>query len=92
MAVGSGPLRRSVATLWREGSFGVVVLAPGAAEPFTLTGAGRDVWASLAEPATFDDVVAALAATYSCDVASIRSDVEPVVEGLLGAGALEPVA
>jgi hypothetical protein len=82
-------MRRADAALWREGEFGVVVLAAGIGDPQTLTGTGRDLWHALGEPITPVDLVAALADRFGADPARVWADVVPVLTELDRIGAID---
>jgi hypothetical protein len=75
--------------LWREGEFGVVVLAPGSSEPQTLTGTGRALWDVLARPVTVDDLVERLATRFGVDPACVEVDIAPVLAELHRIGAID---
>ncbi len=81
--------RRQPGASWRRSLRGVVVLAPGADEPLTVTGSGRDIWDLLARPRSTEDLVSALSEQFAADPASIRPDVVALVARLAAAGALE---
>jgi hypothetical protein len=74
---------------WRRSLRSVVVLPPGAEEPLTVTGSGREVWDLLARPCRTDDLVQALSERFPADPATIRGDVEALVAQLVAAGAVE---
>jgi hypothetical protein len=73
--------------LWREGEFGVVVLAD-AAEPCTLEGTGRALWHALAAPVDADDLAAGLAREFGVDRARIVADIAPVLAELTRIGVI----
>ena len=75
--------------LWRDGEFGVVLLAPGAREPKTLTGSGRELWRALDRPMTATQLAAELALVFDTDPARVAADIAPVLEELTSMGALE---
>jgi len=83
------PVRRAPGVLWREGEFGVVVLAPGRAEPQTLTGTGRALWHALARPIVVADLVRDLAARFGVDPARVGVDIAPVLTELHRIGAID---
>lgn len=74
--------------LWRDGEFGVVVLAGADAGPQTLTGTGRVLWRALAEPVRADDLATDLAREFGVDRATIVADIAPVLEELQRMGAV----
>ncbi len=77
--------------LWRDGEFGVVILAPGASEPRTLTGSGRALWRALERPVTAADLAAALADGFGVDPALVAVDIAPVLEELFRIAAIDQV-
>jgi hypothetical protein len=83
-------VRRAPATLWREGEFGVVLLAAGAPEPQTLTGTGRALWRALARPRPPAELAAELAAQFGVEPARVEADITPVLAELHRIGAIEP--
>ena len=89
---GAARIRRSRATFWRAGDFGVVVLGPDATEPVTLDGTGVAVWETLAEPRSIDDLVAMLAREFGADPAQVSADVRPLLERLDALGVVEVTA
>lgn len=84
------PLYRAPSTLWREGRFGVVLLAPGGSEPRTLTGTGRDLWHALARPVSRPDLVAGLAEAFGVNPERVEADISPVLAELQRIGAVVP--
>jgi hypothetical protein len=90
---GSSPVlvQRAPAVLWREAEFGVVLLAPGAREPMTLTGTGRALWHALAAPTTPLALAADLAAAFDTDLARVDADITPVLDELHELGVIETV-
>ena len=85
----SSPVHRAPGVLWRDGAFGVVILAPGSPEPQTLTGTGRSLWQALAEPVTPSELARALAAEYGAQPERVAADIIPVLEQLCAVGAVE---
>lgn len=83
------PVRRAPGVLWREGAFGVVVLAPGGSEPRTLTGTGRALWRALARPVALAELAAELAAGFGVDPARVEVDIAPVLAELHRIGAID---
>jgi hypothetical protein len=55
----------------------------------TLDGIGSRVWELVAEPSTFGDLCAALAAEYGVDPPTCERDVGPFLEGLCREGIVE---
>ncbi len=82
-----GRLRRADGVLWREGAFGVVVLAD-AAEPRTLEGTGRALWHALAAPVTANDLATGLAREFGVDRDRIVADIAPVLAELTRIGVI----
>ncbi len=76
--------------LWRC-TLDTVVLLPVSSddEPFVLSGSGPELWELLADPRTLDDLVAVLAAVHAVDPATVRADVEPMLEQLAARRAIE---
>ena len=64
-------LKRSPEALWREGSFGVVVLAPRASEPVTLAGTGSALWHAFDRERTVAEAADLLAAEFGADAARV---------------------
>jgi hypothetical protein len=90
----NGRWTRSQAVLVRRLGAGVLLLPRRADAPFLLTGAGVDVWDRLAEPASFDQVVAELAQRYDMAEPVVTEALDPVMRELAGRGAIvqaEPV-
>jgi hypothetical protein len=83
------PVRRAPGVLWREGEFGVVVLAPGSSEPQTLTGTGRALWHALARPIAVEALVSELATAFGVDPARVEVDIAPVLAELHRIGAID---
>jgi hypothetical protein len=73
--------------LWREGEFGVVVLA-GSAEPCTLEGTGRALWHALEAPVAADELAAGLARDFGVDQDRIVADIAPVLAELTRIGVI----
>ena len=82
-------MQRSPGVLWRDGEFGVVLLPPGAREPKTLTGSGRQLWRALDRPMSRAELVDELASAFEVDPAQVEADIAPVLAELTGIGALE---
>jgi hypothetical protein len=82
-----GRLRRADGVLWREGEFGVVVLADRA-EPRTLSGTGRALWHALAAPVGADDLATGLARDFGVDRDRIVADIAPVLAELTQSGVI----
>jgi hypothetical protein len=87
-----GHLRRRAEVLWRRVTSGVVLLTPEAADVIEVTGPGAEIWDLLAEPITFGELTARLARDHESDAATVRRDVEPVLEELVARGAVEVVS
>jgi Coenzyme PQQ synthesis protein D (PqqD) len=85
----SSPVQRATGVLWREGEFGVVVLAAGSREPKTLAGTGRALWHALARPMAPAALAAELAAEFGVDPARVEADIAPVLAELSRIGALD---
>jgi len=83
--------RRQPGASWRRSLRGVVVLAPGADEPLTITGSGGEVWDLLDRPRTTEDLVSELSRRFPTDPATIRADVVELLAALASAGALEAI-
>jgi len=84
--------RRRPDVLWRGSLDAVVLLPAGQTEPITLGGSGPELWELLAEWRAFDDLVAVLAGLHAADAAIVARDVAPVLEQLVGAGAVDGAA
>jgi hypothetical protein len=82
-----GRLRRADGVLWREGEFGVIVLA-GTAEPRTLEGTGRALWHALAAPVAAEDLAEELAREFGVDRDRIVADIAPVLAELTRVGVI----
>jgi len=83
------PLRRAPGVLWRDGAFGVVVLAPGGSEPRTITGTGRALWHALARPITATALAAELSEAFGVDPARVEADIGPVLAELHRIGVID---
>jgi Coenzyme PQQ synthesis protein D (PqqD) len=86
-----GVVQRAPGVVWRDGEFGVVLLAPGAPEPKTLTGTGRELWRAIVRPMTAAELAAELALTFDADAARVEADITPVLDELTQLGVLELV-
>jgi Coenzyme PQQ synthesis protein D (PqqD) len=85
----TAPWCRSERMLWRRTLSGVVVLpTDDASEPVELRGAAAGIWELLAEPMTYPDLVAAVAAMYGVREQRIAGDVGDALDVLLELGAL----
>jgi hypothetical protein len=82
-----GRLRRADGVLWREGEFGVIVVAD-AAEPYTLEGTGRALWHALAAPVGADELATDLARAFGVDRGRIVADIAPVLAELTRIGVI----
>ena len=74
--------------LWRTVTDGVLIRRRGDGEAILLTGSGVALWLGLEEPTRLGDLVARLARDHQLDEATVMSDVEPVLEDLVGRGVL----
>ena len=83
--------RRQPGATWRQSLRGVVVLAPGADEPLTIAGSGGAVWELLDRPRTTEELAEELSSRYATDPATVRRDLDGLLEQLATAGALEEV-
>lgn len=81
-------LRRSDAALSRRTPRGVLISAPGAAEPVLITTPGEAVWSSLEAPCSRAELVATLAEAFGEDATVVATDIDPVLEALLAIGAV----
>jgi hypothetical protein len=79
---------RAPGVLWREGPFGVVVLAPGGAEPRTLTGTAPALWHALTRPITDLALARELAHQFDAAPDRVLADIGPVLDALTDSGAL----
>jgi hypothetical protein len=77
--------------LWRSGPDFVVLLCPGSAAPLSLRGTGVALWAAFDQPRSLREIAERLSSEFGADDESVRSDVAPVIERLVEAGALRPV-
>ena len=68
--------------LWRRVAGGVLLLPPGDAEPFVVTGPGAAVWDLLAEPCDVPSLTRALASDYGVGVEQVEQDVAPLLDAL----------
>jgi hypothetical protein len=78
--------------LWRRAVDAVVLLPVGADDPVLLPGTGAAVWELLEQPATLDELLAALREVYGTDAAdraSAAADVVALLDRLVGLGAVE---
>ncbi len=57
-------------------------------EPIVLTGSGLSLWLALERPSSIDDLARRLAADHGTDPETVRSDIEPVIDDLVGRGVL----
>ena len=83
--------RRRADVLWRRAVDAVVLLPVGADDPVLLPGTGAAVWELLEQPATLDELLAALREVYGtdADAASVEADVVALLDRLVGLGAVE---
>jgi hypothetical protein len=82
---------RNPRALWRRSGIGVIVLGPGADQPRAILGPAAAVWDLTEQPATVDDMIAALSRHHRTDAEQVRSDVVTVVDELIRSGCLEQV-
>jgi hypothetical protein len=78
--------------LWRRAVDAVVLLPVGADDPVLLPGTGAPVWELLEQPATLDELLAALREVYGTDAAdgaSVAADVAALLDRLVDLGAVE---
>jgi hypothetical protein len=75
--------------LWRRSMDAVALLPVGASEPVTLPGTGAAVWDLLEEPATLDELVAALTEVFVADRDTIARDVGDLLAELESLAAIE---
>lgn len=83
--------RRHPHTLWRSSGERVVLLAPDADEPSTLSATGALVWHLLEQPRRTDELVAELAAVFDEDAGRIAQETAAFVEDMVSCGAIEPI-
>ena len=82
---------RAAGTLWRN-SGDTVILLPDAREgqiPLVMSGSAVLVWELLADPVTLSELAAELAAVYEMEAPVIAADLEPILEVLHAATAIE---
>lgn len=80
--------RRHPHTLWRSSAERVVLLAPDAAEPSTLSTTGAVVWHLLERPRSTDELIDELSALFDEDPERIGRETAAFVEELAGWGAI----
>ncbi len=83
--------RRRPDALWRRSLDGVVVLPADGDAPVSLEGTGPALWDLLAEANDVEALARKLAGEHGTDPAVVAADIEPVLEDLEAAGALERV-
>ena len=66
----------------------LVLLGPESHDYLGLDPVAADVWARLARPMSFGELVAALARDYDAERATIAEDVAPMIEELVAEGLL----
>jgi hypothetical protein len=85
---GSTRLERMPTVLWRRTGRAVLLLPPRAEKPIWLTGTGVQLWESLSEPRTVDELARRLAREFAADPRQVVMDLEPVLAELVGIGAV----
>jgi hypothetical protein len=84
------PWARQPSVLWRRVLDDVVLLPPGADEPFALAG-GWELWDHLTQPRTAEELARALAASSGADPAAVRAQLGPLLDDLAARGAIRQV-
>jgi Coenzyme PQQ synthesis protein D (PqqD) len=79
---------RAPGVLWREGEFGVVVLAHGDSGPQTLSGTAPALWHALQQPHTDLALATELARQFGVEPDRVLVDIAPVLDELTACGAL----
>ena len=82
---------RSPRVLWRRVADGVLLLAPGAAEPMIITGSGAAIWELLGSPMDAQDVAWRLAELFDTTAERTRAETAPFLAQLALAGVLTKV-
>lgn len=67
----------------------VVLLSPADMSYHSLDRVGARVWAQVAQPATTDEIVAALRSEYVVDEDRCRADLQPFLDRMVAIGILE---
>jgi hypothetical protein len=78
--------------LWRKTFDRVVLLVPGSDRFLSLSGTGIDLWESLAEARSLDEISTALAKRYGISPAVVGRDVAPTLDTLVAGDAVHEVA
>ena len=86
-----GLIARTPGTRWRRTLRGVVLHAPGAAEPVLVEAPGDVVWEALAQPVALDVLVGEIARAFHADPAVVGADVDRLVGELVALGAARRV-
>lgn len=79
---------RNEAVLHRRLLDGLLLLVPGSSEPLKISSPGEVLWALLEPPMRVGDLVVDLAEIYSAPSATVRSDVESILDELRAIGAI----
>jgi hypothetical protein len=80
--------RRSRRVYWRNTARGLLMLGESG-EPFTVTGAGVDLWGLLVDPGTERELCTALARRFRMPLDEVWPLVHPVLEQLVEVGAVD---
>lgn len=89
--VGTGRLARAPGVLWRNTLGGVLISTAEDVDPMLCTSPTEVVWELLADPITMDDLCDRLAEMYHVPVAVVATDLSPMLDSLLAAGAVVEV-
>jgi hypothetical protein len=81
--------RRSVTTLWRRTTTGVVLLPAEATEPVRLAGAAALVWDLLEEPTPVSEATELLSRACGEDPSGVRTEIEALLAELRRLGAAD---
>ena len=84
--------QRRADVLWRQSLDGVVVLPSGADEPLGLAGSAGALWNVLERPVSLEDLVKTLSNSYDAEPETVRRDIEPLLNRLSSARAIEPAS
>jgi Coenzyme PQQ synthesis protein D (PqqD) len=84
--------RRDERTLFRAAPGVVVLLGPDVGDPIALRGTGVALWEVLDRPQSTEELAKRLAADFTGDTATVRSDIEPVIAQLAAVGVLRAVS
>jgi hypothetical protein len=88
----TGAFRRRPDVLWRRSLDAVVLLPLGAEDVITLAGTGVAVWELLDTWRTVDALTELLSLEYHAEPATVRADLEPLIDQLVSLGTLETAA